>query len=84
MSEEVLDLSDPDYEFGSVGHINKTCSRLKSTLVHMRKLWCQEYLLALRERDQQRNRNSPGNKYVLIPVVGDVVVFFYWIQIESR
>ena len=75
VSDSVLDLNDPDYEFGSVGHLNKTCKRLKSTLIHMRKLWCQEYLLALRERDQQRNRNSPGNKYILIPVVGDAVVF---------
>ena len=75
VSDSALDISDPDYEFGSVGHLNKTCRKLKSTLLHMRKLWCQEYLLALRERDQHRNRNSPGNKYVLLPEKGDAVVF---------
>ena len=75
VSDSALDLEDPDYEFGTVGHLNKTCNRLKSTLIHMRKIWCQEYLLALRDKDQQRNRNSPGNKYTLVPVVGDAVVF---------
>ena len=75
VDDSALDMEDPDYEFGSVGHLNKTCKKLKSTLLHMRKLWCQEYLLALREKDQQRNRSSPGNKYVLVPAVGDAVVF---------
>lgn len=75
VSDSALDIEDPDYEFGSEGHLNKTCKRLKSTLLHMRKIWCQEYLLALRQKDQQRNVNSPGNKYILVPVVGDAVVF---------
>ena len=75
VSDSALDLADPDYKFGSPGHLNRTCKKLKSTLLHMRKVWCQEYLLALRDRDQQRNRNSPGNKYVLVPVVGDAVIF---------
>ena len=75
VDDSALDMEDPDYEFGSVGHLNQACKKLKSTLLHMRKLWCQEYLLALREKDQQRNRSSPGNKYVLVPAVGDAVVF---------
>ena len=70
-----VDLKDPAYEFGTPGHLNKTCKRLKSTLLHFRKVWSQEYLLALRERDQMRNKNSPSTKYILEPRVGDVVVF---------
>ena len=71
----VSDLADPDYEFGQPGHLNKACKRLKSTLIHFRKIWVNEYLVSLRERDQMRNKGSPSTKYMLVPSVGDVVVF---------
>ena len=70
-----LDLSDPNYEFGQPGHLNKTCKRLKSTLLHFRKIWASEYLVALREQDQLRNKGSPATKYMIIPALNDVVVF---------
>ena len=70
-----VDLTDPDYEFGQPGHLNKACKRLKSSLIHFRKLWAKEYLVALRENDQLRNKGSPSTKYMLVPNINDVVVF---------
>ena len=71
----MVDLSDPSYAFGQPGHLNRTCKRLKSTLIHVRKIWANEYLVALREHDQLRNRGSPSTKYMLVPNINDVVVF---------
>ena len=31
-----IDLTDPDYEFGTSGNLNRSCKRLISTLLHMR------------------------------------------------
>ena len=53
----------------------KTYKRLKSTLLHIRKIWASEYLVALREHDQLRNKGSPATKYMIIPALNDVVVF---------
>ena len=71
----MVDLSDPSYEFGQPGHLNKACKRLKSTLIHFRKTWAKEYLVALRENDQLRNKRSPSTKYMIVPNIDDVVVF---------
>ena len=70
-----VDFTDPTYEFGQPGHLNKVCKRLKCSLIHFRKLWAKEYLVALRENDQPRNKSSPGTKYMLVPNINDVVVF---------
>lgn len=70
-----IDLSDPTYDFGQPGHLNKACKRLKSTLLHFRKIWAKEYLVALRENDQLRNKGSPATKYMIVPNKDDVVVF---------
>ena len=35
VSSGALDVNDPDYTFGTVGHLNKTCKRLKSILIDM-------------------------------------------------
>ena len=70
-----VDFTDPTYEFGQPGQLNKACKRLKCTLIHFRKLWAKEYLVALRENDQLRNKSSPGTKYMLIPNINDVVVY---------
>ena len=75
ISSTNVDLSDPSYEFGQPGHLNKTCKRLKSTLLHFRKIWAKEYLVALKEQDQLRNKGSPATKYMIVPALDDVVVF---------
>ena len=70
-----IDMSDPTYEFGQPGHLNKACKRLKCNLLHFRKIWAKEYLVALRENDQLRNKGSPATKYMIVPNKDDVVVF---------
>ena len=70
-----VDFTDPDYVFGQPGNLNKACKRLKSTLIHFRKMWSKEYLVALRDNDQARNKGSPSTKYLIVANIGDVVVF---------
>ena len=75
IDESEVDLNDPTYEFGQPGHLNRTCKHLKSKRIQFRKIWSHEYLSALRDRNQSRNKNSPSTKYMLVPSIGDIVVF---------
>ena len=68
------DLNDPDYAYGKPGRLNSMCSKLRSTLAQIRKNFNADYLSYLRDRDRNRSKNSPANKYVLRAQVGDVVL----------